>query len=92
MDDHGGFIKLKRSMNMVGISEELQKKLGRCFVFKQHDAIEYFSRLKLCTLFNMLPHDNEVTITISFQHFQSVISDPAHRQHHIQTSQQYPNE
>jgi hypothetical protein len=26
MDDHGGFIKLKRSMNMVGISEELQKK------------------------------------------------------------------
>ena len=26
VDDHGGFFKLKRSMIMVGISEDLQKK------------------------------------------------------------------
>ncbi|XP_063687327.1 unconventional myosin-IXa-like isoform X10 [Bolinopsis microptera] len=58
MDDHGGFIKLKRSMNMVGISEELQKN-----IFKVLSAILHIGNITFKQANNIRTSEECVVIT-----------------------------
>ncbi|KAL5251288.1 hypothetical protein ACHWQZ_G016846 [Mnemiopsis leidyi] len=58
MDDHGGFIKLKRSMNMVGISEELQRN-----IFKVLSAILHIGNITFKQANNIRTSEECVVIT-----------------------------